>query len=293
MERKTGFASAGAFRASKKKSLQKAVKPATNVFFQGWGGPSMGATLSRILRYPVKGLSAEDLESISLQPEQGIAFDRRFALALASTQIDEDHPKWLPKTSFLTLLRDERLAALDTSFDDASGTLTILRNERKIASGCLFDTIGRAMIEDFFSAYMKGKPPGKPRLVEAHQGHMFSDHEKRVLSVVNLASVKDLERVVGDVVDPLRFRANLYLEGLAPWEEFSWVDQTISIGSVRFKITSRIDRCGATNVDPKTGARDMNIPKALRQGFSHIDMGVYAAIENEGKLSCGDGIEIL
>lgn len=248
----------------------------------------MTATVARICRYPVKGLNAEDLERVELACGLGLAQDRRFALAHAATRFDPGEPEWLPKTSFLMLMKNERLAALEARFDDATGTLTIRRDGKQVSRGRIVEPIGRAMVGDFFAAYMNDDCPGKPRLVEAPAGHMFSDTPARVVSIINLASVRDLERVVGQPVEPLRFRANFYVEGAYPWEEFDWIGETISAGGARFTVESRIDRCGATNVDPATAIRDLNIPKDLMRGYGHVDMGVYAAVTQDGSVAVGD-----
>ncbi len=251
---------------------------------------TMPITIAHIRRYPVKGLSAEALASVVLEAGGGVAEDRRFALAHTPVHFDRDSPRWLPKTSFLMLMRNERLAALETRFDEATGVLTVFRDGKEVARGRITEPVGRAVIEDFFAAYMKGEARGKPRLLEAPPGHMFSDHAARLISLINLASVRDLERVVGAPVDPVRFRANLYFEGLDPWAEFAWVDTDIAVGAARLRITARIDRCAATNVDPASGARDMNIPKALQRGFGHPNMGVYATVIAGGPVSVGDEI---
>jgi uncharacterized protein len=77
----------------------------------------MAISVVRICRYPVKGLSAEDLERVMLTAGQCLPHDRRFALAHAATHFDPTRPEWLPKTSFLMLMRDEQLAQLRTRFD--------------------------------------------------------------------------------------------------------------------------------------------------------------------------------
>ncbi len=250
----------------------------------------MTILVAQIHRYPVKGLSAETLDSIDLTVGLGVPFDRRFALARASTRIDPDTPEWLPKTSFLMLMRNARLATLTTRFDEATGTLSVLRDGKKLAGGNITTPVGRALIEDFFSAYMQAEAGGKPRLVESSGGHMFSDHKNAVLSFINLASVKDLERVAGKGIDPVRFRGNIQIEGAEPWAEFGWLNREIAIGGARLKITQRINRCAAINVNPATGERDMNLVKALKSGFGHIDMGVYAKVIKDGTIRPGDEI---
>jgi uncharacterized protein YcbX len=138
---------------------------------------------------------------------------------------------------------------------------------------------------------MAGAARGAPHLVEA-PGHMFSDTRDKVVSIINLASVHDLERVVRQPVEPLRFRANLYIEGAPAWSEFEWVGKDIAIGDARLTVTKRIDRCAATNVNPETAERDRNIPRALQRGFGHIDMGVYAKVVTGGTIATGDSLSV-
>ena len=251
----------------------------------------MPITVSRICRYPVKGLSAEDLDRVRVVSGEGLPHDRSFALAHGSTKFDPLSPEWQPKSNFLMLMRDERLARLQTRFDDTEGTLTVSRNGKRVTQGKITTPVGRAVIEDFFAAYMREASRGKPRLVEA-PGHMFSDSREKVVSIINLASVHDLERVIGRPVDPIRFRANIYLDGLDPWAEFDWLGRSIEIGEARLDATSRIVRCAATEVDPETGARDMNIVQALRRGFGHADMGIYATVTQAGSIALGNGVVV-
>ena len=98
-----------------------------------------------------------------------------------------------------------------------------------MARGQLSTPIGRQLIEQFIAAYMAKELRGAPKIVRA-PGHSFSDVAAKCVHIVNLASVRELERVIGRPVDPLRFRANLYLEGLPPWAEFKWLDKEIGIG---------------------------------------------------------------
>lgn len=251
----------------------------------------MPLAVIRLRRYPVKGLSPDRLEAADLVPGQGLAGDRRFALAHESTRFDADNPEWLPKTSFLTLARNEKLAALETRFDAATDTLSIWRRGKRVVGGRLTDPVGRAMIEDFFSAYMGKDIPGKPRLVEAPAGHMFSDHRDRVVSFINLASVRELERLAGRPLDPDRFRGNVLFDGGRPWEEFGWVDKEIRVGGARLHVTKRIERCPATSVNPLSGERDLNIPLLLKQSLGHADFGVYGRVEEGGRVAVGDPLE--
>lgn len=245
------------------------------------------AKVAEIFRYPVKGLSPERLDSVALVTGRGIPHDREYAIAHASAQFDPLEPRFLPKTNFLQLMQNERLATLETRFDPDSNVLTILRGGRQVARGNLSQPIGRSLLEQFLSAYLKDDLHGAPRLVSA-PGHRFSDCGQEWLSLINLESVKDIERVARRPVDPMRFRGNILVADLPAWREFDWIDQEVRIGEVGFRIRGRIDRCGATNVDPETGERDMQIPKTLQSGFGHVDCGVYAEVLTGGRLSAGD-----
>lgn len=251
----------------------------------------MTATIDRICRYPVKGLTAERLEQVAVRPGEALPEDRRFALAHGASQFDPFQPSWLPKTNFLMLMRDEKLAQLDARFDAESGLLTIHRAGKQVVRANATDPLGRTMIGQFFASFMGASARGAVRLVEA-PGHMFSDHRAKVVSLINLASVRDLERVIRAPVNPIRFRGNLYFDGAEPWAEFDWVGKDISVGDARLHVTQRIVRCAATNVDPESAARDLNIPRTLQKGYGHADLGIYAEVTTPGVLRVGDAITV-
>jgi uncharacterized protein YcbX len=246
--------------------------------------------IAKIYRYPVKGLSAEALPRVAVIPGEGLPGDRRYALAHGSTAFDPANPAWMAKHNFLMLAKNERLAKLETKFDDATTTLAILRNGRQVASGDLSTSTGRLLIEQFFAAFMTGETRGNPKIVEA-PGHMFSDTARKVVSLIGLASLRDLERVARAPVDPIRFRANLYFDGGKPWEEFEWLGRELVAGSTRLRVLDKIDRCAATTVNPKTAERDLQIPRLLMDGFRHVDCGVYAQILAPGDIAEGDALK--
>ena len=105
-------------------------------------------------------------------------------------------------------------------------------------------------------------------------------------------SVAALEGMTGRKVDPLRFRANLYVDGWPAWGEFDLLDQILAIGSARLKVIKRTVRCAATNVDPQTAARDMTIPATLQQTLGHADCGVYAEVIEAGAIAQGDAVRV-
>lgn len=247
----------------------------------------MTGWIAAINRHVVKGLTQEPLACVHLQAGRGLPNDRRYAFALADTPFDERHPLPLPKTKFLTLARFERLAALTSRFEDATERLSLHHAGRPIAEGRLSDPVDRAAFEDALHAFMGDAIGGRPRLVAA-PGHRFTDVSVRspemmeAISLVNLASVRDLEARVGRPVDPVRFRANLLVEGLDPWVERDWVDRPVTIGGVSCLGAMGIRRCPATEVNPRTAERDIAVPAELRGHFGHLEMGIYLYVRSDG-----------
>ena len=254
--------------------------------------PSPVPNVTALYRYPIKGLSGEALGETVLTPGETVPNDRIYAIENGPGRFDPDNPRHLPKVNFLMLMRNERLASLETRFDETTHALTVLRNGRQVARGVLKERLGRQMVEQFLGAYMKDALRGPPRIVSA-PGHSFSDVPAKWLHLINLASVRDLERVVGRRLHPLRFRANVHLDGLGPWEEFGWVGKTLSIGGARLEIVHRCQRCEATNVDPETAARDTAIPAVLQRTWGHTDFGVYAKVVDGGSVTQGDAVTLL
>jgi uncharacterized protein YcbX len=250
----------------------------------------MTAKLQAIFRYPVKGLSAEGLSGAVLAPGRTIAADRLYAIENGPSGFDPAAPSYFPKQRFLMLMRNERLAALDTHLDEATHTLTVRHNGRVAARGDLRTPAGRTAIETFFANYNADELRGPPRVLQG-DGHSFSDVAAKVVSIINLASVADLENAVGAPVDPLRFRANLYVKGWPAWREFDMLGKTLRIGEARVKVIKRIVRCAATNVEPGSGIRDLEIPKTLMQAFGHMDCGIYAEVVSGGAIAPGDPVE--
>jgi uncharacterized protein len=253
--------------------------------------PPTAPHVAALCRYPVKGLSAERLESIAVEVGQTIPFDRAYAIENGPGRFDPDQPRHLPKINFLMLMRDERLATLTARFDTDSETLTLLRDGKQVARGQLTTPIGRSLIEQFLAAYMQAELRGPPKIVRA-PGHSFSDVSAKCVHIVNLASVRELERHVGRPVDPLRFRANLYIDGLEPWVELGWLDKAVTVGAAQLSVFMRTQRCAATDVDPANGARDMAIPAALQRGWGHMDFGVYAKVATSGLIAAGDAVTV-
>jgi uncharacterized protein YcbX len=257
----------------------------------------MDARIEAIYRYPVKGLTPQQLDRTTLSPGATIPADRLYAIENGPIGFDPANPKYFPKQRFLMLMRNERLATLRTDFDETSHTLIIRSENREAArgdfsvKGDLRTPEGRRAIETFFSGFMPDELRGPPKVLHG-ENHSFSDVARKVVSIINLASVAAVETAAGAPVDPLRFRGNLYVEGWRAWHEFDLMGRTLAINGARLKVIKRIVRCAATDVDPATGIRDLTIPKTLMQSVGHTDCGVYAEVLTGGGIATGDAITL-
>jgi hypothetical protein len=265
------------------------------------------AKIQSIYRYPIKGLSPERLERTTLSPGRTVPGDRLYAIENGPSGFDPGAPRYLSKTHFLMLMKNERLAALRSRFDQDNHTLTIETPALPAAArgqkieGDLRTAAGRAAIERFFAEFCADELRGPPKILRG-EGHSFSDVAKKVVSIINLASVAAVESMVGAPVNPLRFRANLYVEGWPAWRELDLVGRELTIGQVgrepnfervRLKAVKRIVRCPATNVDPATGARDLDIPPTLMRHLDHADCGIYAEVVAGGEIAAADVIDVV
>lgn len=253
----------------------------------------MSGEIEAIFRYPVKGLTGQALTEVWLEPGSALPFDRAFAIETGSGRFNPSDPKALPRENFLNLLRDERLAVVEARFEENDSTLSLFRAGKRVAHGNLTTTAGRAIIEQFFAAYMGDSARGVPKIRFA-RAHSFGDAGHDCVHVINLATLSDVERAVGRPLSALRFRPNIIVRGFEPWEEFSWIDREIVVGDAHLKVFGRTERCAVINVDPTTAHRDLDIPATLRRHWHHADFGVYArVIGNEAHVRAGDPVTVI
>lgn len=196
------------------------------------------------------------------------------------------------------LRSNEVLAALATRFDPETGQLTITRDGATLLSEDLTRPEGREAVERFFEAYVGPAAKGRPRLVRAAD-HKFTDGSvispafMRAVSLINLASVRALEERTGGAIHPLRFRANIYVDGLEPWAEMDWVGREVTVAGLRLRGLARTPRCAAVDVNPETARRDTNLPKALKRHFDHVDLGIYLEVLSDGAVAVGDRLNVM
>jgi uncharacterized protein len=248
--------------------------------------------VAALYRYPVKGLSPEPLQRVVLKPGEFFPGDRLYAIENGPSGYDPAAPVHQPKMKFLMLARNARLAALATHYDAQTTTLSVRDNGVEVAAGELATQAGRAAIERFFESFCAGEMRGAARVLAAAHGFRFTDSRSGFVSLINLASVEALAAKAERALHPLRFRANIYVEGLQPWQELALVGKKLRAGRLELEVIKPIDRCAAVDVVPGRGRRDTDLVALMERTFGHHDCGVYARIITGGEIGLGDELRI-
>jgi uncharacterized protein YcbX len=143
---------------------------------------------------------------------------------------------------------------------------------------------------------------------ETRGEYSLADTKGAFLSLLNLASVDELSKRLGEPLDPLRFRMNVHVRNLAPFEELNWVNaypgtRIVKIGRVRFRVDDACERCLAICADPATGLADRRILQELQlmmRGRGYVSphrkkseaMGILLAPLNNGVIWPGDRVTV-
>ena len=255
--------------------------------------------IKSIIRYPIKGLSGENLKKVTLEKNQVLPGDREFAFSRSNVIYDENNPIYLRKTNFLALVKEEKLAKLKTKFDPKTREIFIKLDNQLVINEILLKEENINKVETFFQNYLNLGVDNKPKLIQGikveknnNLTHSFSDIPDKAVSIINLNTINELEKKLAKNIAPSRFRANFFIDQGNPWEEFNWIGKKISIGECVLEVFKKTQRCAATNVNPKSAIRDINIPNEINTHYGHLDLGVYARVIKTGLVSISDKLYI-
>lgn len=252
----------------------------------------MHAKVASLYRHPVKGFTPERLTGATLEAGACFPCDRLYAVEDGPSGFDTDAPAHLSKMKFTVLAKIPAVARARTAYDEATGVLTASAEGLAPFSGDLAQVDGRRGFEAWLAALLGDDAKGPLRVLEGPGAHRFMDSKSGFVSIVNLASVRDLAEKIGRLVDPLRFRANLYVEGWPAWAENEWTGRTVRVGAATAQVLKPIVRCAATHVDPVTAERDIEVVKALFDNYGHMFCGIYLNVTEGGVVVEGDAVVV-
>lgn len=288
--------------------------------------------ITGLYRHPVKGMNADSLQEVIVS-QRGETFpdDRRYAL-LWNKNIEkwkEEDPEWLHKENFLCAFTAPKLfAEYLTSYqivgsvdslqsygspcdqvcqdmDRKTKRLLTLRN--RATDEILLDSIdlstngGREQLATFF-CHRSGKDVVCVTGSSDNHKHQFGNTssgvkargDTRTIHIINAATVRELSTTLQIPINPTRFRPNIVLDGLEPWEEFKWVDKSIRCGDMKLGVIKQTVRCAGVSVDPLDQDNVLDIPKQLTKHYPMYGpyFGVYAVIDEPGTVKIGDTVSV-
>ena len=249
----------------------------------------MVGRVASLHRHPVKGFTPERLAEVRLAPDAHFPCDRIYAVERGRSGFDPQAPAHISKWRFTVLANHARIARAVTAYDAETGVLTVsVAGEPSLRAG-LFRSDGRNAFVAWLTAFL-GEHEDEPlRLIDSGPGHRFTDDRDGFVSIINLQSLRALGTAMGVAVDPLRMRANIYVEGWPAWAELQVrPGAVIRLGEVVCEVIKPIPRCIAVHVDPVTGERDLDVLGALRRDFGHVNCGLYVRGRQGGRLGEGD-----
>lgn len=248
----------------------------------------MTGRLAHIWRHPIKAHGVEALETIALTAGQTMPWDRAWAVAHELSQVDGS--EWVPCGNFSRGAKAPSLMAISATLDEATNAITLTHPDLPPI------TINPDTDSDAFLNWVRPIMPAdktaSARIVRAAARGM-TDSDFPSISLNNLATNRVVGEKLGADLSPLRWRGNLWFDGLEPWEEFDWEGKRVRIGTAEIDIKERITRCMATTVNPKTGLRDAATLDTLQENWGHKQFGVYGVVLTSGQIAKGDRIEVL
>jgi len=230
--------------------------------------------IAALYRYPAKGFSREECESLSVLGTGRIAGDRVLGVRFANASARGD--AWGTKHEFVALVNTPGLARLQVRFDHRSLRLRVSLREEVLIDETLEDT-GRRRIAAAIEEYvlkldenpLSSRPDRLPlRIVGDGLTPRYQDDEAGYITLHARASLEAVAAASGAPdLSEHRFRSNIAVDGPRAWEEQTWVGRKIRIGEVEFDVVEAKARCLATHANPITGYRDVPVMKTLLQAF--------------------------
>jgi uncharacterized protein YcbX len=255
-----------------------------------------------LYRYPVKGFTPEECDTLTVLDEGRIAGDRVLGVRFADTQAADD--AWSRKSGMVALINTPGLARLTVKFDEKSFRLHI-----SLGTSVLVDELlnpeGRRRIGAMLADYvleldenpLTDHPERLPlRVIGDGHAPRYHDEPAGRVTLHGRGSLQAVQAAVGDEVSELRFRSNIAVDGLTAWEEQSWVGQKVRIGAVEFDVVKPKTRCLATHANPTTGQRDLAILTTLTQKLGQQNPTFAVAMLPSGaggQIRVGDEVSLL
>jgi uncharacterized protein YcbX len=262
----------------------------------------MGATISSINYCPVKSASFQAIDKCKVKKDIGIVGDRIFAfakgLAQDKAQLFEKSPeerkgKW---NKVLTLKNSPVLNKYNFLYKENSLTLTF--KDKKILTIDINELSERQLLSNKIIELENSLKESIVLMKNEEFPFFDTSISNKVdfinsVSLINIQSVNDFQKKTNEKVEISRFRGNICIDGIKPWEEREWIGKIIKINNTSFKVEKNIPRCVAINLKPTTDDNSLNLLQSLKKTYNHFKMGIYLTALDSGEINLGDKVEII
>ena len=254
-----------------------------------------------LFRYPVKGLSREECDSLEVLPGGRIAGDRVLGLRFNNSATPDG--AWGTKMECVALINTPGLARLRLEYDRTARRLRIRLGEDMLVDDVL-DAAGRArfaaaierdvlsLAENPLAAHAERRPL---RVIGDGITARHQDREPGYVTLHGRGSVRALASAVGEAPEltERRVRSNVAVDDVDAWTEQDWVGRALRIGDVLFNVANPVTRCLATHAHPVTGERGVPIMQTLLKLFrtERPTFAVMMTSERGGTIRVGDRVE--
>ena len=248
----------------------------------------MKPTVRALWRHPIKGHGREALDQVELLQGQTMPWDRRWAVTHEASQTYGRD--WARCANFTRAAKVPAIMAIEAASDEGAGIVTLTHPD---LTPLVFDpdTETQAFL-DWVRPLMPPERAQSTGLVRV-EGRGMTDSDYPSVSLINLASHRQVETRIGTAMSTERWRCNIHVEGLEAWSEFDLVGGQIALGDVQFDVIEPIERCMATHANPATGKRDLDTLGTLNGEFGHQNFGINLRVTQSGTLSVGDTLSVL
>jgi uncharacterized protein YcbX len=243
-----------------------------------------------IFIYPIKSVGPVTLKNIIIG-DKGLQYDRHWMLVHTDGRMisQREFPE-LNKivctdggTFFTLQLCDSSFPEI--SFDKSNETgeemnITIWGDHCKAVKT-------QNILAEWFSEYLSHRvfivtnPDRKKQLKNFSNTSLMNFQDGSPVHLVNLSSVTDLEKRCGIPLDPMRFRANIYLDFKTAYFEDNI--QQIEINGIEFKYIKPCERCIMINLRPHEDVFSKEPLLSLskyRKEDHKVSFGIYLGLEN-------------
>ncbi|MEE9278097.1 MAG: MOSC domain-containing protein [Dehalococcoidia bacterium] len=257
-------------------------------------------TVDACYLYPVKGMTPLEAPFLELEPGRSPKGDRAFVFAFANAE-KRGAVQWVSKHESVTLLNTPYLARLRAAYDVDTQRLSISSDEHGTASANVANAEERIalaawlaeVVEQLPANPLAGRPERKPLELLGDGRSLFTDRGPTQVSFAAAESLRVLSQRAGNDIDMRRFRLNLSISGVTPWEEFEWAGKQVRFGETLLDVSAPLIRCVAVNASPEGDGRDLDVVAVLQRAFGHLNFGVEANVIEGGRVKPGDLITVM